>query len=188
MMRMLLTASGAAVLAGCSSMGGGMHDGMNHGAADAPMAAADMAAMPRDAAGYMTMAAASDLFEINSSQVALQRSQNDGLRTFAQMLIVDHTRTTEQLTAAARSANVTPPPPQLDAQKQQMIAELQSAADFDRTFVTQQVMAHQQALALHSAYAENGDDPALRRVAASAVPVIRGHLAQVQRMQSSMGG
>ncbi len=187
--RMLFAASAAALLAGCSSMSGMDHAGMNHGDMNGgAMAAADMAGMPRDAMGYVTMAGASDLFEIQSSQIALQRSQNDGVRRMAQMLITDHTRTTEATMAAARAAGMTPPPPMLDAQKQAMIAELQSATSFDQAWLTQQVMAHQQALALHTHYQRHGDRPQLRRTAGAAGPVVRAHLVQAQRMQGSMGG
>jgi putative membrane protein len=69
-----------------------------------------------------------------------------------------------------------------------MITQLGSAgANFDRVWLQQQMMAHQQALALQRGYAANGDTPALRQAAAAAVPVIEGHLARVKQLMASVG-
>lgn len=151
------------------------------GASDA---GATAQASPATAADYVQMAGASDLYEIQSSQAVLETTQNAELRNFAQMMIDHHTKTTESLTAAAKSAGMTPPPPQLDDRKTEMMQQLRSAsgADRDRVYVQQQVMAHQEALALHSGYAQNGDNPALQAAASSAVPIVQQHLTEIQRI------
>jgi putative membrane protein len=138
---------------------------------------------------YARMAAASDLFEIQSSQIALQVSQNPETRRFAQMLIDHHTRTTQTLMAAAASARMTMPPPMLDTRKQQMIEELRRtpAAQFDMVYLMQQVPAHQEALALHSTFAARGDNGALRAAATAAVPLVQQHLTEAQAMHARMG-
>ena len=167
MIRLLLAAASAAALVGCAPMYNPMY----------PRAPAAMA-MPTNAVDFGRMAAASDAFEIQSGQIALQVSQNPEVRAFAQMLVEHHTMTSNEMAAAARAAGMTPPPPMLDARKQAMIAQLQStpAARFDSAFLSMQVTAHQEALALHSTYASRGDVPQLRTVAARAVPIVRGHL------------
>lgn len=78
-----------------------------------------------------------------------------------------------------------------DAQKAQMISQLQAmpaGPNFDATFVRAQIMGHEEALQIHGSYAQAGDDPELRRVARSAVPLIRLHLSQLRRMERGMGG
>ena len=137
---------------------------------------------------YLMAAGAGDVFEITSSQVALQKSQNPQVRRFATMLIDHHTTTTNNALVAAKSGGVTPPPPVLDQNQRAMIGELMAAApaDFDRVFLAQQLPAHQAALAVNQGYAQGGDVPALRQAAAATVPVVRGHIAQVQRMQAAM--
>ena len=75
-------------------------------------------------------------------------------------------------------------------QKAQMVAQIQSmpaGPQFDATFVNTQLMAHQEAYALHSSYAQNGDDPMLRRIARGALPLLRLHISQLTRLQASMG-
>ena len=139
---------------------------------------------PLAAPMYMTMAASGDQFEIQSSQLALQRSSNPQLRQFAQMLITDHSNMSAQLIAAAQGAGLTPPPPALSAEHAAMLQQLQAtpAASFDMAYRDAQVMAHQQALTLHQNYANGGDVPALRTVASSAVPIIQNHLNMIQGM------
>lgn len=176
MLRSLILAGAASLaLAGCA-----MTDDM---AADSASAMpGDMT--PEQAAPYVDMAGASDLFEIQSSQIALSKAQKPEVRAFAQMLIEHHTMTTQQLTAAARASGMNPMP-RLMPMQADMISRLQSAsagAAFDRLFVSQQVPAHQMALALHSNYAKDGDMPALRTVASSAVPIIQQHLDQARRL------
>jgi putative membrane protein len=174
MIRPLLIASAASLaLAACATDG-------DMGAATA--AAGDMT--PEQRAAYVEMAAASDLYEIQSGQLAASRAQNADVRAFGQMLVEHHTATTQQLTAAATAAG-TPPSPSLMPMQAEMIAQLQGAngAAFDRIFIRQQVQAHEMALALHSNYASKGDTPTLRTVAAAATPVVRQHLERARALR-----
>lgn len=41
---------------------------------------------------FVTMAASSDMFEIQSSQLAMQNSKQDSVRQFAEMMVADHTK------------------------------------------------------------------------------------------------
>jgi putative membrane protein len=141
-------------------------------------------ATPLDRSGYVTQAAASDLYEIQSSQIAQTKAQRPEVREFAQMLITHHTQTTAALTAAARTSGMTPPPPALTPTHQEMIERLQTAAPagFDQLYISQQVPAHEMALALHQNYAARGDTPALRATAAAAVPIIQQHLTRAREL------
>jgi putative membrane protein len=134
---------------------------------------------------YMQMAASSDQFEIQSSQMALQMSQNPAVQSFARLMIAHHQAMTQNLMTAAQSAGLTPPPPALLPMHQQMLQQLQaSSGNFDEAYKQAQVMSHQQSLELHQNYANGGDVPALRQVASSAVPIVQQHLEQAQRLQT----
>ncbi|SFR97030.1 DUF4142 domain-containing protein [Sphingomonas jatrophae] len=141
------------------------------------------------AAPYVDAAGRSDLYEINSSQIALQKSQDPKVQAFARMLIQHHQKTTAATMKAASKAGLTPPPPALDPGATASINELQSAspADFDRIYLAQQVPAHQAALNLHQSYAQGGDQAPLRTSAKSAVPIVKKHLDQATKMQAGGG-
>lgn len=150
-----------------------------------PPPAAKMQAAP-----YVMAAGKSDLFEINSSQIAMQKSQNPAVKRFATMLIRHHQKTTAATMAAARKAGMTPTPPALDPGAAASINELQtaSAADFDRVYLMQQVPAHQAALDLHKGYAADGDQAPLRASAKKAVPIVQQHLTAAERLMNGAGG
>ena len=137
---------------------------------------------------YLFAAGQSDVFEISSAWVALQRSGNPEVRDFAQRMIEDHTITTNAALAAAKEAGVVPPPPVLDADKRQMITALLSvpAAQFDRTYLDQQVPSHEAALAIVSGYARSGDEAAIRQAAATAEPIVARHLMHAREMRARM--
>jgi putative membrane protein len=158
------------------------------GAALSVTACASMAPTPRAAMPYMQMAASSDQFEIQSSQVALQKSQSDETKRYAQMLIEHHTQTSATLMAAAQQGGLTPPPPTLVPRHAAMLETIRNApADrFDRVYITAQVPAHAEALALHQNYAANGDNQALRGAASAAVPFVQQHLDEARRMAGAM--
>jgi len=171
--------------AACSDMGG--MGGASTASSDAPMGAAMPGDMtPTAAMPFVAMAGASDLYEIQSSQIALQKSQNPQVREFAQMMIAHHTQTTQQVTAAARAAGMNPPPPQLMPMQANMIARLQplSGAAFDRMYIMQQRRAHEMALALHTNYARNGDTAQLRTAASTAAPIVQQHLDRVRTLNA----
>ena len=176
MKRLVLAAAAAALIGACASTPSGP-------SAEVIAAAAGQSAPA--AADFVRMAGASDLYEIQSSQILLDGSEDETLRRFATMMIEHHTQTTETVTTAARQAGLTPPPPALDPAKAQMIRDLQTAqgAARDQLYRSQQIMAHREALTLHSSYADQGDTPQLKRAAASAVPIVAQHYNALAAME-----
>lgn len=141
---------------------------------------------PLFAPAFMAQAASGDQFEIQSSQLALQMSQNAAVRNYANMLIADHTRLSQAMGAAAMSARLRPPDPVLLAPQQSALDQLRSAGNgmaFDVAFQQAQIQAHQGALTLMQNYAASGDVPALRAAASAAIPTIQMHLQQAQMLQ-----
>ncbi len=184
MKRLILSACAAASLAAlgaCASMPTG---------AAAPIARAAAGQPAPSSADYVRMAAASDLYEIQSSQIVMQTTQNSELRAFAEMMIEHHTMTTQTLTRAAQAAGMTPTAPALDAPKAEMIRQLQAAQGQarDMLYIQQQVGAHEEALTLHTRYANNGDVAQLKTAAGAAVPIVARHYNEITAMQAGMDG
>ena len=138
-----------------------------------------------DAMMFVAKAGASDLYEIQSSQIAMRRARDPRVRAMAAMLVRDHRRTTAQVTAAARAAGLRPRPPMLEPRQRMMINQLNRAParSFDRVYLSQQIPAHQEALGMIRNYAANGGVPSLRRAAAGAEPIVEGHLEHARRLQ-----
>lgn len=146
----------------------------------APSASAPAATAP----AYVAKAGASDLYEKQSSQIVLQSTKNAKIRQFANMMLKDHTKSTADVKAAAATDRVAVPAPKLQPAQAKMVASLRATSGTarDQMYLQQQKTAHQQALALHSSYAQSGDKPALRRVAAATAPVVQHHIDMLQGM------
>jgi putative membrane protein len=137
------------------------------------------------APGFLAMAGSGGQFEIQSSQLALQASQNAAVRNFASLMIADHTRLSQGMAAAAQSAGIQPPAPALLPEQQAALAQLQAAGtgpNFDVAYRQAQITAHQGALGLMQNYATSGDVPNLRTAAQQAIPTIQMHLQQAQML------
>jgi putative membrane protein len=179
-MRVLLVLAASTALAACNTT---TNDNM------APPAGTAAAAIdpnsPLFHPTYMATSASSDQFEIQSSQLALQASHSQAVRSFANLMIAHHQATTQNLVAAAQSAGLTPPSPALLPMHQQMLDQLRAAgtgANFDAAYKQSQITSHQAALELQTNYAGNGDVPALRQVAAATAPVVQQHLGAAQNL------
>lgn len=153
------------------------------------MTAADFGVSPltgTSATDYVKMAADSDLYEMQSSRLALSRSKRDDIKSYAREMIADHGMTSKALMAALRNDDrtIAKPSRRLSSDNAAKIALLRKAprASFDNLYLQQQLEAHQTAWALHKGFAENGTDPALKQVATSAVPAIERHLMHAKQM------
>src|SRR4051794_41421215 len=95
-------------------------------AQNAPPAPIDMN-NPLLAPGYMAQAASADQFEIQSGQLALQASQNAAVRNFGNMIITDHTQSTQIVASTAAAAHLAPPPPTMLPAHHAVLDQLRSA-------------------------------------------------------------
>lgn len=143
---------------------------------------------PPAAQGFAREVALTDMYEVNAGRVALEKSKNARVREFAQMMIDDHTRSSQALQQAAITGNSTPGgvttgngeysmPANLDQERQRQLDTLQrlDGAEFDREYMTQQVAGHRKTLDLLKAYAATGDVDELRQFAQGAIPAVQKH-------------
>ncbi|WP_030541122.1 DUF4142 domain-containing protein [Sphingobium sp. DC-2] len=142
-----------------------------------------LAALPAAAAAqtpstYVASAGASDLFEKTSSQLVLRSTKDAKVRSFATMMVQDHSKSTAMVKAAAAKAQVKAPPPQMTPDQRSKIAALTKASGEarDKLYWDQQKAAHAQALALHQGYATSGSSEPLKSAAAKIVPVVQHHI------------
>ena len=141
------------------------------------------AALP--AQGLVDMIAGSDMFEIQSGKLAATMGSSAAVKSFGQNLVTDHEKSSTMLKAAsAKTSPVVALPMIMPADLKAKIAALKAAKGpaFDTLFVTQQIEGHQKALDALKAYAAGGDQESLKSFAATAAPVVEGHLTQLRAM------
>ncbi len=133
---------------------------------------------------FLAKAGASDLYERQASQLVAGSTRNPQLRSFANEMVRDHTKSTQMVKAAAMRAGLHPKPPMLDAKMNKMLADLRHAkgADRDHLYIDQQRAAHAEALSLVQDYAATGSTPPLRKAAGDIVPVVQHHIDMLSQM------
>lgn len=147
---------------------------------------------PLTAEQFRQEATFSDTFEIQSSRLALERSQNAAIRQYAQTMVTDHSKTTQMLQSmpgAASSATSSPPAGGLvDPRRAQMLQRLEAANGpaFDALYAQMQVMAHREAVQMFTSFAQSGQDQNLRSFATQALPTLQAHLNAAQQLATQV--
>ena len=137
---------------------------------------------PNTPQGFVDMAAASDMFEIEAGRLAQERGQSAEIREFGEMMVNDHGNSTEQLRAAAGQVEGVTVSPRMTSAQQRNITELQNAGEdgFDGVYKRQQITAHEQTLNMLRSYAESGEAEPLRSFASETAPVVEAHLQRAR--------
>jgi putative membrane protein len=141
-------------------------------------AAKALASVTSGKQSFANLVAMSDMYEIEASEIALSRSRRADVKSFAQQMITDHHKTTEELKSMLGSLNEpTTLPTKLDALFQILIDDLTGATDdnFDHRYVAQQQDVHGVAITLVKHYRDHGDISALRELCKLALPVLEHH-------------
>ncbi|HEY5071844.1 MAG TPA: DUF4142 domain-containing protein [Caulobacteraceae bacterium] len=138
--------------------------------------------------GFVTGAATSDMYEIQSAKIAAQKSTNPAVKKLAAKMLHDHTASTAKLKTLLAGPGVgATAPTDLDERRKGLINNLNSAkpADFDKTYIDQQAAAHQEAVTLFHGYSDKGDNAAIKAFAAATLPTIQAHLDMIKQMQAA---
>ena len=123
-------------------------------------------------------------FEVNASQKVLVKSNNAGVKSFAQYMIDDHSKVNQQAQnlASRRGLDV---PLGLTTDQIDKLATLDklNGADFDAEYLRQQRDAHDQAISLFTAAASSASDKFIRDWAAATLPGLRNHHDMLDALQ-----
>jgi putative membrane protein len=195
MNKFILTLATTLVLSGCGGdQGTNARDAASDPAAEAAMAqstgavGASVGPAGNTADTYVANAAISDLYEIASSRLALEKASSPAVKSFAQQMITDHTATSNQLKVALVEGNMKRTvPTATDERHLAMLDALKglSGAAFDKAYLEQQATAHQEALLLHGSYADDGENDALQKLAAATAPKIQHHADMVKKLAAA---
>ena len=131
---------------------------------------------------FMTKAAQSDNTEIQTSKLALRKSQDKTVRNFAQEMIRDHTNSTKQLKQIAQRKGFTLPK-DVGADNQPLVTQLKniSGSQFNIAYMEGQVQAHRKTQAEYQKYIQQGQDQDLQAFANKISPIVAEHLQMAQK-------
>jgi putative membrane protein len=137
---------------------------------------------------FVTQAAISDMFEIESGKLADQKAAA-AAKNFGSKMVTDHTKTSDELKALVEDGSPKVKlPTALDSAHQSKLDELKKAEgdDFTETYADMQVEAHENAVSLFERYAEGGEDADLKAWAGKTLPHLKHHLAMAQDLENKV--
>jgi len=161
----------------------------------------------REAANdFAQQAAVGGMAEIELGQMAQQKGQHPDVKAFGEMMVRDHTTSSNELKQIAASHSLTVPA-QLDEKHAELRDRLSrlSGTEFDREYMNAMVQGHQDMADLMQTRAsedrfgddrgqtrpEDADNPveaALNQFAAKTLPVVRHHLEEAERVRDNVNG
>jgi putative membrane protein len=139
-------------------------------------------------ADFVKEAAVSDMFEIQSSQLAEQKVSDTLTKAFAEHMIKDHSKTTSELKSMVQDGQVKAEiPDQLDASHQNQLDKLKSldGTNFTKQYHADQYKGHKDAVSLFKRYADGGDNPVLKAWAEKTLPTLEDHLREAQDLDQA---
>lgn len=142
------------------------------------------AASARSDADFMKQAAQNGAAEIEASKLALQKAQRSEVKAFAEKMVADHTKTSDELKQLAASKKVTLPDG--PSMKQKAEIKMISAGDdakFDERYAKNfGVKAHEETVKLFEEAAKGATDAEVKAWAQKTLPALNHHLEMARSL------
>lgn len=134
-------------------------------------------------ADFVKEVAVSDMFEIASSKLAVEKG-DEPTKAFANQMITDHTRTSGELKGAVGTEPSVPIPAEMDSAHQSKLDALNklTGSDFIKQYQSDQLAAHKDAVSLFERYGKGGDSQKLKSWAVTTLPALQHHLEMAQAL------
>jgi len=138
---------------------------------------------------FMMKAEQADLAEIEMARVALQKSDNNDVRDYANMIQKDHNGALKDLAALMQKKNV-PQVKALDGAAKQQMNELDKllGPEFDREFMNAMVSDHEKAVEMFQVQLTTVQNPDVKVYVEDLIPKLQMHLDKGHQLQSRLFG
>jgi putative membrane protein len=149
----------------------------------APAAKSDLSRADQD---FIDDAAQAGMLEIEGSKLALQKSTNPAVKTFAQKMVDDHGKAADELKALAAKKGH-PVPTELSVTQKAKLKTLDIRSEsFDKAYAELiGVSAHEDAVKLFQKTSNEAKDPDVKAFAAKTLPTLQSHLKMGQDLKQT---
>jgi putative membrane protein len=185
------TSNAATIGTGASAVRVGSLDTLYMSGAGSTDSSANMSFTLQTDGNIMALLHQANLGEIQAGQLAQQTAQDSSVRGFAQRMVTDHTALDQAGDSLAQRAGITPQLPDSsmvqEQQTQMQLLQSQSGSGFDTTYMSQQIVAHQQTIALVDSSIAHASNADLKTMLTTSVkPRVAEHLQLAQDIQRSL--
>jgi putative membrane protein len=153
-----------------------------------PPATRDQASTARQDTKFLEKANQGNVDEIELAQLALQKSNNDDVKNFAQRMIHDHNMLMENMKQFANQAGLQPPShPSAATAAAKARLEALSGEAFDKAYIKTMVQDHSKDLAEFRTEAKTTGYPAFKTAVEQGEQVVREHLEMINQIAKKNG-
>ncbi|MGF0237653.1 DUF4142 domain-containing protein [Rhodococcus sp. IEGM1300] len=140
---------------------------------------------------FVDNAAAGGIAEVEASKLALEKSASADIKTFANMMITDHSKANDELAAIAKKHDIkVPDSTTLVKQAKEKILDMRDES-FDAAYANNQVKAHEETIELFKKEADTVTDDRtagatdLKAFAQKMLPALEKHLSAAKELQAA---
>ena len=137
---------------------------------------------------FVTKAGMDGMTEVQLGQWAAKQALSNDVKSFAQQMTTDHSKTNAELTTLAQRKGLSAPAV-LDPEHENLVKMLRSksGAAFDTAYANEMVGAHDKAIALFTS-AGRSNDADIAAFAKKALPTLQMHKQMAQKLAAKSGG
>ena len=137
---------------------------------------------------FAKMAAQGGIFEVKSSQIALQKSQNPQVLNVAKRMVKEHSAANAELKTVAQDNKMTLPM-ETDPMHKAVISKISglSGAAFDKAYMGSQEKAHTDTVKLFESEISTGKNAGLTAFASKNLPEIEDHTKMIYTVGTNLG-
>ncbi len=149
--------------------------------------AGDDSAKAKSDAAFAKKAAMSNLTEVELGRVAEEKAESSDVKSFAKMMVADHSNANVELVKIAKSEKIELPT-EVDAKNQAMVDKLaeKSGAEFDKEYVGHMVKHHEKSVKMYRAVSEDASNPQIQEFAKETLPALEKHLEEAKELQTKL--
>ncbi|MET0635483.1 MAG: DUF4142 domain-containing protein [Chitinophagaceae bacterium] len=136
---------------------------------------------------FLVKAANGGMAEVDAAKLAEQKSTNADIKSFAAMMVTDHTAINDQVKALAAARNVTLPA-SISEGDMKDAADLgkESGKKFDKDYINLQVKAHKETITLFEKAYDNSKDAEVKTFISNTLPKLKHHLDSAEALQKML--
>lgn len=125
--------------------------------------------------------------EVVAGNLAQEKSKSPEIKAFAQQMVTDHTKANQKLGDIARSLDLSTPGEAALTDKVKKVILQWRDESFDKSYINNQVDAHEKAVKLFKEEAGTSDKAELKAFASETLPKLEHHLEQAKQLQAKYG-
>ena len=137
---------------------------------------------------FITSAAEANLAEIDTAKMIEQKTKDPGVKDFANLMVTDHTRASQNLATVAEMTGVTlPTTPGADDRTQQNELKKLSGAKLTDAYVRDELTGHKQVISAFESEIEHGQNDTVKNYASQTLPTLQDHIRIAEDLAGRMG-